>query len=183
MCVVHLQIQFVQCDRGVYMYRTDTLTLTLSMEGPQLLLVLKPHRESVWAASEVDSMVTFFRTHLLCPPFAVQAMTSLANALSLPIATLKSLVLLMQAQMVSYCNFSSSPQGGTSHTLLCTLNMALNQLVSSPRSCRTPSRLWCGTSACVSPSPETTTSQLSQEAPSYRGTAPSSTAEQSCCYL
>ena len=40
----HTQINFVQCDRGVYTYRTENLTITLGLEGPLLTLSLKPQR-------------------------------------------------------------------------------------------------------------------------------------------
>ena len=38
------QLSFVQCDRGVYTYRTDNLTITLGIKGPVLNLSLKPQR-------------------------------------------------------------------------------------------------------------------------------------------
>ena len=41
---VHTQINFVQCDQGVYTYRTENLTITLGLEGPLLTLSLKPQR-------------------------------------------------------------------------------------------------------------------------------------------
>ena len=40
----HVQINFVQCDRGVYTYRTENLSITLGLEGPLLTLSLKPQR-------------------------------------------------------------------------------------------------------------------------------------------
>ena len=38
------QLQFVQCDRGVYTYRTDNLAITLAMEGGVLHATLRAVR-------------------------------------------------------------------------------------------------------------------------------------------
>lgn len=44
MLATKYQLVFVQCDRGVYTYRTDNLMLTLAMDGAILKCTLKPAR-------------------------------------------------------------------------------------------------------------------------------------------
>jgi len=39
-----LQLTFVQCDRGVYSYRTENLIISFAMEGGVLKAALKPTR-------------------------------------------------------------------------------------------------------------------------------------------
>lgn len=134
MCVFHCpQLLYVSTDRRVYHYRTDTLTLFLSIDNaqqPTLQLVLKPARgmpplpdavvcdvllcptcyiENCWSQQELQILMDFWKKEVACPPFALPAVISYVKLLQLPLMTLKSCVQLLAYHLVCmYASFCGS---------------------------------------------------------------------------
>ncbi|XP_064393727.1 mediator of RNA polymerase II transcription subunit 14-like isoform X2 [Halichondria panicea] len=93
------QLQFVQCDSGTCTYRSDNLTLQLSMDGDTLKLTPRPARENVWVQSEMDTLAAFFQKEVVTKPFVVNAMVSFIGLLKFPLPSLKSFVQILQMHM------------------------------------------------------------------------------------
>eukprot|EP00731_Ephydatia_muelleri_P030466 Em0021g989a len=98
------QWQFISLDHGVHLYHTEALAVTLSLDVTKhipLKVTFKPltPQEGVWSELELQTLEEFFYAEVACRPFLHNSMHSFMRILSVPLATLKSAINVMQLHL------------------------------------------------------------------------------------